>query len=325
MKLRLARFAAGIERGVDRFRKTKLATAIETYTGYATQEDLVVRGRVLSDVRTSDVRVNQSKLTNLSQMVRLFMTNEVAGVPVSAQGYETVSDEEGYFTLLIPRSGQTGRVEIEVRAGQVTAICPVLVPSPDATLGVISDIDDTMMETGAYSLWRNVWTSMTGNALTRTVFPDAVKLIEILQAGVPNPAYFVSSSPWNLHGFLNQVFAQNGLPEAPKFLRDYGISEIQFITGTHGDHKGSAIDRILKAHPSLSFVLIGDTGQHDAQVYHDAIERHPNRFTHVVLREPGAGADTQDMAYVRAIQRAGVPVIVGSDYRQAIATLRPDR
>jgi hypothetical protein len=60
-------------------------------------------------------------------------------------------------------------------------------------------------------------------------------------------------------------------------------------------------------------------------VYHDAVERHPGRFTHVVLRQPGAVADQQDIAYAAAIQRAGVPVIVGSDYMRAIATLRLDR
>jgi phosphatidate phosphatase APP1 len=196
------------------------------------------------------------------------------------------------------------------------------VPKADAAFGVISDIDDTMMETGAYSLWRNIWTSLTGNALTRTVFEDAKQLMSLLQDNGRNPIFFVSSSPWNLHGFLDEIFARAGLPKAPKFLRDYGISDTQFITGTHGDHKGGAIDQIMAANPDLPFTLIGDTGQHDAHVYRDAIERHPGRVQRVILRAPGAGADADDLGYVSQIKDLGVPVLIGPDYTEAIAALR---
>ena len=325
MKLRLARIAARVERFSERFRSAKTAEVIAPYISYATPDSLVVRGRVLSNVVNTPAEVTQSKWTNLRQMLRLFMTDEVAGVAVTARGQTVQSDEEGYFTLLLPRGDEVGRVDIAVRAGAVDAICPVIIPHPDAAFGVISDIDDTMIETGAYSLWRNLWTSLTGNALTRHVFPDAVTLITQLHQGGRNPVFFVSSSPWNLHAFLDQVFERSGLPFAPKFLRDYGISETQFITGTHGDHKGDAIDRILAANPDIPFILIGDTGQHDAHVYSDAVIRHPGRIKHVVLRAPGKGADAEDMGYVAAIRDQGVPAIVGPDYTEAVATLHPAR
>lgn len=310
---------------MDRFRRAKTAEVIAPYIGYATPVALVVRGRVLSGVVNTPAEATQSRWTNLRQMLRLFMTDEAAGVAVTAQGRTVQSDEEGYFTLHLPRGDAVGRVDVSVQAGAVQAVCPVIVPADDASFGVISDIDDTMMETGAYSLWRNLWTSLTGNALTRHAFPDAVMLMTRLHDGGRNPVFFVSSSPWNLHAFLDQIFERVGLPFAPKFLRDYGISDTQFITGTHGDHKGDAIDRILAAHPDLPFILIGDTGQHDAHVYRDAVIRHPGRITHVVLRAPGKGADAVDMGYVAAIRDQGVPIIVGPDYSEAIATLHPAR
>ncbi len=322
-KLRLARIANAIERRVDPIvRRKRVASVLEPYIGYATPEHLVVRGRVLGRVRKGTVRAEQNKWTNLRQMLSLFLTNEVSDITVQCDEYSAVSDDEGYFTILIPRDERVGWIEMIIQTGEVTAICPVFVPFADASLGVISDIDDTMMETGAYSLWRNLWTSLTGNALTRKVFPDAVVLMEKLFENGRNPIFFVSSSPWNLHGFLDQIFERTGLPRAPKFLRDYGISETQFITGTHGDHKGRAIDVILAANPTLPFILIGDTGQHDAQVYSDAIRRHPERIRHVILRAPGRGADAEDMGYVDAIRQLGVPVTVDVDYTTAIAALR---
>lgn len=121
-----------------------------------------------------------------------------------------------------------------------------------------------------------------------------------------NPVYYVSSSPWNLYHFLVSVFARSGLVKGPMFLRDLGLSETQFITGTHGDHKGSSLDVVLAAHPTLQAVLVGDTGQHDAHVYRDAVLRHAGRIKAVVLREPGPGPDHSSLVAMAEIERAGV-------------------
>lgn len=314
MKLWLARIAVRIERLLSRGQSARQAGAIVPYIGYATQTHLVLRGRVLAHLRKSAVAEGQGRWRNMRQMLALFATAEVAGVTVSAGDVSAETDDEGYFTLLLPRDDQTGWREVTVTAGDVSVPCPVMVPDPAASFGVISDIDDTMMHTGAYSLWRNLWTSLTGNARTRVVFADAVDLMTRLSDNGRNPVHFVSSSPWNFHGFLNEVFDRAALPRGPMFLRDYGISETQFITGTHGDHKGSAIDVIMGAQPHLPFVLIGDTGQHDAEVYLAAATRHPGRIRRVILRAPGDGADEKDLAHVAQIEGLGVPVFVGSDY-----------
>ncbi|MEJ6405062.1 App1 family protein [Yoonia sp. 2307UL14-13] len=323
MKLFLARIAVRIERLFGFGCRPREAGAIVPYVGYATPEHLIVRGRVLARVRRRETRADQGMWRNFRQMIGLFRTAEVGGVTVKAQGVSAVADEEGYFTLLLPRGDAHGWCDIPVSVGAVTLACPVMIPDPRAAFGVISDIDDTMMHTGAYSLWRNLWTSLTGNAQTRIVFSDAVRLMRALSDGGRNPVHFVSSSPWNFHGFLTEVFDRHDLPRGPMFLRDYGISETQFITGTHGDHKGSAIDVILGAEPDWPFILIGDTGQHDAQVYLAAVERHPGRIGRVILRAPGKGADAEDLAYVEKIRALGVPVHVGADYTQALEALAP--
>ncbi len=306
-----------IETVVDRLRGQRdKRRIIEPYYGYATPDNLVVRGRVLTSLRRNNPKPDQSRWTNFKQMFALFVTDEVANVEVTASGVTAFSDAEGYFTLLLPRDGQTGWQAIEVRIAQEdeSAICPVLVPQPDAAFAVVSDIDDTVLETGAYSLLRNLWTSLTGNALTRHVFPDAKSFIADLSDGGRNPVYYVSSSPWNLHIFLTEIFDRVGLVKGPKFLRDLGVSETQFITGTHGDHKGSSIDALLAANPDLPHVLVGDTGQHDAFVYRDAIQRHPGRIAAVVLHEPGPGPDAESLAAIREISASGTLVLHAAQF-----------
>ncbi|MDF1726179.1 MAG: DUF2183 domain-containing protein [Sulfitobacter sp.] len=303
-----------IEALVDRLRGQRDdRRVIEPYIGYATPEHRILRGRVLTTLRRTTAARGQSRWMNLRQMLGLFLTNEVSGVTVTAGGITAKSDEEGYFTLLLPRGERAGwhDVPVHIENQKREAACPVMVARTDADFGLISDIDDTMMETGAYSLLRNLYVSFTGNALTRKVYPDAIRFTQMLSEKGRNPVYYVSSSPWNLHHFLRTIFDRAGLVRGPKFLRDLGLGESQFITGSHGDHKGSSIDAILAANPNLRFVLAGDTGQHDAHVYRDAINRHPGRILAVVLREPGPGPDAESRTAITEMRQAGVTVLQG--------------
>ena len=319
---RLMRAAALVEVAAERvfFRGDLDMLRIEPYAGYATPDHLVARGRVLAarEVETID---GKSRLANARQMFRLFATHEVADVTVTSGACSAVTDAEGYFTLLLPRGDQVGWIDVAVSIPGHTVLCPVLVARPDARWVVVSDIDDTVIHTGAWSTARNLWTSFTGSVASREVFDDAVALICGLADHGRNPVYFVSSSPWNFHGFLDEVFRTAGLPDAPKFLRDYGFGENQFITGRHGDHKGSAIDRIAAAHPDLPLVLIGDTGQHDAEIYADAAVRHPGRVARVILRAAGPGADTADRLQVERMRSLGIPVTLDTDFRSALTEI----
>ena len=317
----LHRAAVAAERGWDRVKpRPDGAPLLEPYMGFAGPDRLILRGRVLTALRRTEPDPAHSQFTNLRQMASLFFTSEVAKIEVRVPGTDVtaISDEEGYLLFPVPREGRgPGWAEIPVGiAGDpsTTRAFPALIPREDARFGVISDIDDTMIETGAYSLARNLWTTFTGSTLTRTVFPDAIALMARLHEGGRNPVFYVSSSPWNLHHFLETIFARAGLVRGPVFLRDLGISEEKFVGPGHGAHKSGAIDRILAANPGLPFVLIGDTGQHDAQIYRQAAARHPGRILGVVLREPGRGADAADMAEIEALADLGVRVAHGANF-----------
>lgn len=317
------RLAFWIERLVNRIvilRTRKDVPALDPYRGFSTPGHAIVRGRALTALRRTDPSEGQRLSTNLRQMISLFLTGELANVPIvaSQSRVATTTDAEGYIWLEVPRQefgpGWT-EVAVEVAGHPETRVnFPVLVTDPEASFGVISDVDDTMLETGAYSLLRNLWTSLTGNALTRHVFPDAIELMGHLHAGGRNPVFYVSSSPWNLHAFLDRIFARAGLVPGPMFLRDLGVKRDRFIGASHADHKGEAIDRVLEANPNIAFVLMGDTGQKDAHVYRAACERHPGRICAVVLREPGPGPDAASQQQMAAITAMGVPLLHGPDF-----------
>jgi len=317
----LTGFETLFEAALGRLRPPRSAPpVIEAYLGYSTPEHWVARGRVLTRLIRPEVRPGQRQLRNLLQMLSLFLTDEVAEVTVTApaHGVSAITDEEGYFTLLVPRGTAQGWAEVTVEAEDARAVLPVQVTGPGARLAVVSDIDDTVIATGAWNLWRNLRTTFTGNLQTRTVFPDAVELLGRLSQEGRNPLFFVSSSPWNLHGFLEALFARASLVRAPLFLRDLGIGEVQPAASTHGEHKGSVLDRLLAANPDLPFWLVGDTGQHDAEIYAAAAARHPGRIARVTLRRAGRAALEPPVASLRAL---GIPVDLLDDYGPLLGEL----
>jgi phosphatidate phosphatase APP1 len=160
------------------------------------------------------------------------------------------------------------------------------VPAADARFGILSDVDDTILQTGVQRVGRMVLQTITGSALTRTPFEGAAELYRDLAADV-NPVFYISSSPWNLHAFLVAFLRHHGFPLGPVLLRD--------LLGTWAgrEQKHDRIREVLDLHPDLPFVLVGDSGEHDAQIYADIVREYPDRVLAVYIREvrldPGDG------------------------------------
>ena len=317
MKTVALRIARLVESGLERIGdEDDDAPVLDPYLGYATPDGVVLRGRVLSHLRRVEPDPEQSKWMNLRQMANLFVTDEVQGVRVATTDgrAEALSDAEGYVRLVVPGTFDPGWTTLQVAIdGQDPVPFHARIPNPDAKHMVISDVDDTVIETGAHSLARNLWTTFTGSALTRQAHDDAVELIETLTAQGRNPVFYVSSSPWNLHHFLDTLFEREGIPRGPMALRDLGITD-EGVGASHRTHKGAAIDTLLAVNPDLPAYLLGDSGQKDAVVYRDAIARHPGRIKGVALREPAPGVGQDDAGAIAEIEALGVPCFHGPTF-----------
>jgi len=304
------------------------------YLGYGTPDQLIVRGRVLQEKKIRESMDNDTLWDNLLNAYRRFESDEVPFARVRArfqgQTTEFVADDEGFFTArIVPgHSLEADRlwhqIELELleplREGHppVHATGQVLAPPPSAQFGVISDIDDTVVYSHATDLLRMARIVFLGNARTRLPFPGVASFYQALQGGAPgsaqNPLFFVSSSPWNLYDLLVDFMEINDIPAGPLLLRDIGIETDRFITSSHHDHKSAQIARILDAYPDLDFVLLGDSGQHDPEIYAQIVSAYPRRIRAVYIRHVASqarGAAIEDLA--RRVQAEGVDLLLADD------------
>lgn len=293
-------FAQLARKLAERFRDQPLAIA--AYRGYGDERRIVLRGRVLQASGKRADADHDSTWANLVDTYRRFSSHEVAGAIVQARfngdEQEVITGAEGYFELRMPIQAPAPsvawhRVELHAVApdapndGQAHALGEVFVPQPAAQFGVISDIDDTVVRTDATNLLRMARTVFLGNARTRLPFPGVAALYRALHAGAPgpfvNPIFYVSSSPWNIYDMLVDFFALRGLPNGAMFLRDWGI-RVGHLPLSHRAHKLAAIRELLDFYPTLPFLLIGDSGQQDPEIYAEAVRLYPNRIRAVYIR-----------------------------------------
>ncbi|GAA4445599.1 App1 family protein [Pontibacter saemangeumensis] len=286
---------------------------IVTYRSYGTPGRLYVKGRVLVNKGITRSEENDTLWENLLNMYRRFESDEVpnARVQLTLQGQEhdITTDGEGYFVLNIepkePLHLEDIWHKIDIRLidapvkleEEVREPAYVLVPPPDAEYGIISDIDDTIVRTGATSMLETGRNVLLNNAHTRIPFHGVSQFYRSLQLGRNgkrnNPFFYVSSSPWNNYDLLYHFLELNGIPQGPLLLRDFGIDENKLGHSDHMSHKYKEIENILITYPKLNFILIGDSGQQDAVIYREVVKNHPGRIMAIYIRDVKVEARTK--------------------------------
>lgn len=308
---------------------------IVPYRGHGTTEALHVRGRVLRGKAIPPASEDDSAWRNLANTIRRLETDEIPAARVLARAgearVEVVADEEGYFEFeLDAHTFTAGRevwraVNLELldpldEAGEgATAVARVLVPPPESRFGVISDIDDTVVKTDVTNLLRMLRLVFLTNARTRLPFEGVAAFYRALHRGeageTTNPIFYVSSSPWNLYDLLQEVFEVHGIPTGPLFLKDYGIAKEVLLSLGHREHKIQSIEHIMQTHPGLPFVLVGDSGQQDPEIYREVAARFPGRILAVYIREVSVSAerDAELKAIGAEFAEAGVDMVLVAD------------
>ncbi|MGI8619593.1 MAG: App1 family protein [Gemmatimonadaceae bacterium] len=289
--------AASVSAGSDPYE-------IVAYRGYANERRALVHGRVLESPNVSAATKSDSLWRNLVNTLKRVESDPVSGarVSVTAGGVEreVVADEEGFFREWVdlpplPPSEEPWR-EVELRLvaplrhnqPDVRATAQLRVPEASATFGVISDRDDTVMQSRITNFLQAVRTVMLGNSRTRLPFPGVAAFYAALQRGGDgkrhNPIFYVSSSPWNIYDVIADFMEIQLIPVGPILLRDWDIKLSALSSNRLRGHKEPLIREILDLYPSLPFVLIGDNSQKDPEIYRSILDHYPGRILAIYIR-----------------------------------------
>jgi phosphatidate phosphatase APP1 len=284
-------------------------TFVRCFHAYGYGQKAILRGRVETKRELRESDIDDSSRRNFLNMAANFFTKEIPHAKVMGEAdgkkFETTCDDEGYFWFQLEKDGgfsqkplleysatvtapdDNKQSEMVTTHGQLT-ICP-----KTARRIIVSDIDDTVMETGAAKLWQLLRNTLLENVHTRKIFPGVSDFYRKLQAGASgleeNPIFYVTSSPWNLRDFILKVFEIRGTPAGPLFMTDWGLDESKILKEGHSEHKLDAIRHLLDFHKPLPAILVGDSGEKDPEIYANLVEEYGPRIDLVLIRDVSEG------------------------------------
>jgi phosphatidate phosphatase APP1 len=338
---KLKTFASGLREDIERVGgKLGIGDGLDpyeivAYRGYGNAKRVLVHGRALeceSIPRSTD---KDSRWTNLINTYKRIESDPLAGARVLARvgttEQELVADDEGFFRgwidLAEPLPADITWHPVELRLLQplrpeqpdVKTTGLILVPSKLAGFGVISDIDDTVIQSRIANFLQAVRTVMLGNARTRLPFPGVAAFYQALERGGDgerrNPIFYVSSSPWNIYDIIAEFLEIQKIPIGPICLRDWDIDRSALTSKRLKGHKDPLIREILDLYPGLPFILIGDTSQKDPEIYRAVIDEYPQRIPAIYIRnvEPNPERSAAVQALAKEVLAAGSSLILADD------------
>jgi phosphatidate phosphatase APP1 len=178
-------------------------------------------------------------------------------------------------------------VSLEV-TGQPEARGRVRVVGPQERLGLVSDIDDTVMITALPRPLLAFWNTFVVHESRRQPVPGMAALYARLLRDDPDSlVVYVSTGAWNVARAISRFLARHGYPEGPLLMTDWGpTAEGWFRSGQA--HKRTQLRRLVHELPQLRWVLVGDDGQHDSQLYEELATQIPEVISMVLIRQLSA-------------------------------------
>ena len=221
---------------------------------------------------------------------RRFVTTEASGIAVTlrigSRTHHVISDREGYLDVRVDSDLGPGwsQVSFEVEDAEPVA-APVHVVGPDGRLGLVSDIDDTVIETMVprpLLAFRNAFLTREND---RLAVPGMSALYAEISAARPDVfVVYLSTGAWNSAVPLGAFLTRHGYPDGPLLLTDWGPTrEGWFRSGQ--EHKRTQLRRLFEELPQLRWLLVGDDGQHDPSLYAEAAAAAPDKVLGVAIRQ----------------------------------------
>ncbi len=307
---------------------------VTLYRGYANEQEIVISGHVVKSKDPAAYKLDQKKIKHALTIIRLFRIQTLPNVRVRLRfkeiDVETKTMNDGYFKFCIPYrealasgwhqvtiSAYFNEYEIE-RQGE-------FIKPHTGEYGLISDIDDTFLISHSGSFFKKIYVLLTRNIERRKTFDGVVEHYRLLasagriQKNESNAFFYVSSSEWNLYGFIEGFAERQGFPKAVIQLKKIkqGLADFLFTGGGSHDHKFHKIKSILEFYPELRFVLLGDDSQKDPYIYERIVKMFPMNVRAIYIRQTMSKKKSAVVNLLKNVENMGVAVCYFEQSAQA--------
>ncbi len=309
---------ARIEDSINRWRERRgrrrgLVTTIIPFTGYGGPGWARILCRVVL-ARGAAAPARAAKVRGWRSFFSIPVDDEVL-VTVGDREHRLRPDRSGIVDVVVESALPPGWNSIVLRTADTEPVTAGLfVVDPAAAFGVISDIDDTVMVTALPRPLLAAWNTFVLDEHARVPVAGMAVLYDRLARANPGaPVIYLSTGAWNVAPTLGRFLSRNLYPRGPMLLTDWGPTHDRWFRSGR-EHKRSSLHRIAEEFPDMRWLLIGDDGQHDEEIYREFALSHPRNVAAVAIRQLSTSEAVLAGGRKRASDRdPGVPWISAPD------------
>lgn len=281
------------------------ALQVKLYRSFGSDGQIHVRGRVMEPEEHKPFNEDDSSLTNLLRNLGDSTVDEVPGIRVdltlNGKVVRLVSDKEG---MLMTSTKLFGTLEPGLHT-LTAVIAPgqkvwsalsetriVVQPEADETLGYVSDIDDTIKVSEVTNKLVAAGKLLFGNPKTSHMIPGTSTLYQILEAHdgkTDGDFHYLSGSPLNLSDTLYGFLDGNQYPRGSVDLKKWGFSKGDDNPIQQQDYKQEKLRLLFKTYPKRVYLLFGDSGEKDPEIYRQIATEFPGRVKGIFINNVTEG------------------------------------
>ncbi|KAA9111591.1 App1 family protein [Microbacterium rhizomatis] len=300
-----------------RARHRGLRPAVTPFPGYGGDGWVRVLGRVL--IAPPAPRTGSGDYASVRGW-RSFVAVPVgyATVAVTIEGHthDVFSDRGGVIDVVLPSRLASGWQTLTMTVeGGAPVESRVFIVGADVRFGIVSDIDDTVMVTALPRPFVAAWNSFVVDEHARQPVPGmAVMMDRLVRDNPGSPLIYLSTGAWNVVPTLLRFLSRHVFPPGALLLTDWGPTHDRWFRSGK-EHKTTNLQRLAKEFPHVRWLLVGDDGQHDDDIYTRFTREHPENVVAVAIRRlsPAEAVLAGGRTVVDDHSAAGVPWVTDSD------------
>ena len=259
---------------------------IEIYWAYTNGTSISLNGRIID--------IKDKKSTN-SSVASAFFNDERKNTNISMivndKEYLNKSDNEGYFIFDINISSKYNRKDnilLTLNDKEYIQKIKLFYPSLKKHIGVISDFDDTAIVSNVTNKLKLMYNTFIKNYKQREVVNEVKnKIIKIQKDNnlLNNSAvFFISGSPYQLTNTINNFLNLHNFPKRTILTKKIHGKNKDSLSATIS-YKYDKIVKLINMYPNVKWVLFGDSGEKDKQIYLKVLNNFPNNIKDIYIRD----------------------------------------
>ena len=273
---------------------------IVIYHAYGNNHQVIVQGRMERERDFKTVSNDDGWLRNLWRRLKQVKADDIKraniNLSINDESFKTKGDSEGYFEFnaTTKQTLHMGyqKISLQIEGNKYLHEANASIFDTTPLLGIISDFDDTLIISDVTHKIKLGLNTMFKNYKQRTVVSTMLerftKILRQNLKGTPSTLFILTGSPQQLFTPIEQFLDYHHFPKHTLILKKAHGDNQDPLTDQFA-YKTQKIERLIKLYPNMKWIMFGDSGEKDAEVYKAMQEKYPHRVIRYYIRDVDSG------------------------------------